>query len=539
MSSIIKQHDKRIGVTYAYESTSYWDKEKRQSRSKRTLIGIVDKDTGEIKPTTKKKRRHCCKPIASFEDTQCRCMLTRRVFFGATYLLDCIGKTTGIVEDMQKCFPDIYKELLSLAYYLVLEDKNPLSRFPKWSILHAHPYDKTITSQRSSELFAGITENQKMNFFRLQAKRRSEKEYWAFDTTSISSYSETLCQVQYGKNKDGDALPQLNLALLYGEKSYLPFYFRKLAGNIPDVSTIRHLLKDMEFLGYNKIKLVLDRGFYSEKNVNELYTEHLKFLIGGKLSLKFVCEALDKVRESIRDWRNFLPDVETYGVTIPIQWKYRCKRPNKHDEIREERRMYIHIYYDTLKALEDERKLTMLIYELNGELISGKQKKPHKHLYEKYFEVKSTPVRGEKVSVRESVLAAARKNFGFFVLIGNEAMTADDALLIYRNKDLVEKAFDNLKDRLNMRRMNVSSELSLDGKIFVEFIALIYVSYLHKAMLDANLYTKYTMHDLLDELEFIERFDYQDYAPQIGEVTKKQSELFEALNFQPPKTSLC
>jgi len=107
-----------------------------------------------------------------------------------------------------------------------------------------------------------------MHFFRLQAKRRAEKEYWAFDTTSISSYSESLTQTRYGKNKDGDSLPQLNLALLFGEESALPFYYKKLAGNIPDVSTIKQLLKDMEFLGYNKIKMVMDRGFYSESNIN-------------------------------------------------------------------------------------------------------------------------------------------------------------------------------------------------------------------------------------------------------------------------------
>ena len=34
----------------------------------------------------------------------------------------------------------------------------------------------------------------------------------------------------------------------------------------------------------------------------------------------------------------------------------------------------------------------------------------------------------------------------------------------------------NVKDRLDMRRMNVSSELTLDRKLFVEFIAHIYDS---------------------------------------------------------------
>jgi len=49
--AIIHQYDKRSGITYAYESHSYWDKEKKTSRAKRTLIGRVNPDTGEIVPT--------------------------------------------------------------------------------------------------------------------------------------------------------------------------------------------------------------------------------------------------------------------------------------------------------------------------------------------------------------------------------------------------------------------------------------------------------------------------------------------------------
>lgn len=45
---IVYQKDKRSGITYAYENHSYWDKEKKQSRSKRKLIGRVDDKTGKI-----------------------------------------------------------------------------------------------------------------------------------------------------------------------------------------------------------------------------------------------------------------------------------------------------------------------------------------------------------------------------------------------------------------------------------------------------------------------------------------------------------
>ena len=48
---IIYQHDKRSGITYAYESQAVWDKEKKMSRAKRILIGRLDTETGEIVPT--------------------------------------------------------------------------------------------------------------------------------------------------------------------------------------------------------------------------------------------------------------------------------------------------------------------------------------------------------------------------------------------------------------------------------------------------------------------------------------------------------
>ena len=48
MSCIVYQTDKKTGIKYAYESFSYWDKEKKQPRSTRKYLGRVDEETGEI-----------------------------------------------------------------------------------------------------------------------------------------------------------------------------------------------------------------------------------------------------------------------------------------------------------------------------------------------------------------------------------------------------------------------------------------------------------------------------------------------------------
>lgn len=51
MSSIVYQIDKKTGAKYAFESISYWDKEKKQPRSKRKYLGKVDPETGNIIPS--------------------------------------------------------------------------------------------------------------------------------------------------------------------------------------------------------------------------------------------------------------------------------------------------------------------------------------------------------------------------------------------------------------------------------------------------------------------------------------------------------
>lgn len=62
MSSIIRKLNKQTGITYVYESESYWDKEKKQPRSRRKLIGKIDEETGEIIPTNGRGNRKKMEP---------------------------------------------------------------------------------------------------------------------------------------------------------------------------------------------------------------------------------------------------------------------------------------------------------------------------------------------------------------------------------------------------------------------------------------------------------------------------------------------
>jgi transposase len=532
---IVYHTNKKTGITYAYENKAYWDKEKKQSRSKRKLIGKVDPETGEIVPTRAyKKREQPTAKDSSPKPGPAPIAMIRRSFYGASYLFDQIGKITGVADDLKTCFPDTYKQILSVAYYLILEENNSLSRFSHWQKLHIHPYASDISSQRSSELFQSIDEEGRMSFFTKQGKRRIEREYWAFDTTSISSYSDALNQVKKGKNKEHDQLPQINLTLLFGEQSGLPFYYRKLPGNISDVKTVKQLVKEIDIMGCKKIKVILDRGFYSQNNINTLYKSHQKFIIGVKLGLKYVKTVLDEERENLKLWSNLQTQFGAYGICRTIEWDYEQERPYKEDMLKEKRRAYLLLFYNPEKAAKDQADMNEYLTGLYNDLKEGKRRDHCTKDYDKFFEVTETPKRGRKIKPKEQAMLKAAKNYGYFALLSNEVKDPYEALSLYRSKDLVEKAFGNLKERLNFRRMQVSSELSLNGKLFVEFVALIYLSYVKKKMQDANLFVKWTLQGLLDELDTIELFEAPGHGRILSEMTKKQVEIYHDLGVKPP-----
>ena len=55
--SIVRYVDKKTGRVRLYESTSYYDPEKKQSRPKRKYLGVEDPETGELIPSSKQPGR--------------------------------------------------------------------------------------------------------------------------------------------------------------------------------------------------------------------------------------------------------------------------------------------------------------------------------------------------------------------------------------------------------------------------------------------------------------------------------------------------
>ena len=99
----------------------------------------------------------------------------------------------------------------------------------RWCAGHEAPSDRTLSSQRISDLLDAIDEGQCQHFFKIWGKKIVEREHLCYDITSVSSYAEQNAYVRYGYNRDGESLPQVNLALVLGQESCLPVSYRAVS----------------------------------------------------------------------------------------------------------------------------------------------------------------------------------------------------------------------------------------------------------------------------------------------------------------------
>ena len=519
MTYRVNHVNKKTGVTYVYESTSFWDKTKKQARSKQVCIGKIDPATGFFLPSKRLSRE-----VAVTKDPS---VTASAEIIGPSLILDAVTKDLGLHELVKSCFPNHFQQIMTMAYYIASHG-GPLSHCGTWCKGHAPLRSDALTSQRISEVLGAIDLDGRQTFFAKWTKRVLAEDYLCYDVTSISSYSEFNEYLKYGHNRDGDRLPQLNLAMLFGQKSRLPVYFQRLPGNITDVSTLHNLLKTFKAMGIQSFHYVMDKGFYSKKNVDQLFDARDKFTLSVPLNNKWVQQPIDDVYETIQGPQQYK---KIDGEVLYVHTKlYPWGTSN--------RRCYLHLYYNAHIRARAVDQFNEDLINYKRELETGNMMDEHQEAYASFFVTKTTPKRGVKVSFNtEAISKHINRYLGFQALLTNGIKDPIDALRIYRDKDSVEKSFDDLKNQLDMKRLRMHSSTTVDGRLFVQFIALICLSALRREMRKSDLIDRYTVRELLQEMETLTKVKYSGrYGYILTEVTKPQREILQGLNIECPHT---
>ena len=195
--------------------------------------------------------------------------------------------------------------------------------------------------------------------------------------------------------------------------------------------------------------------------------------------------------------------------------------------------MQAYIYFNTEIAVEEEKNFNNQIHAIYEKLNKGEViLKELGKTQAKYF-TKVETSQGVKFGFNEEVIEEEKSYFGYIVLLSTFKKDPWEILRLYRSKNMIEETFHNLKERLNMRRLRVSSERSLEGKLFIQFIALIIQSYIQREMDRSRLRENYTQKEILDTFQAIEYLSHPTYGTTMGEVSVKQRELFIKMGITP------
>ena len=172
------------GDIYIYERiTAYNEKTQKTYTVSQTLKGKIKSGSQEIVPTRPKKHK-----------SQGGAAGTTRRHTGLTDILEWVGEVSGIDDDVRASFSEgDAAKMLSIARYWIGTSGNTLPRLESWQVMHSLPYREAITEDVYGDLFKDVGRNEDgvQSYFSSRAARLGKSPVLAFDSTTISTYSET------------------------------------------------------------------------------------------------------------------------------------------------------------------------------------------------------------------------------------------------------------------------------------------------------------------------------------------------------------
>ena len=130
------------------------------------------------------------------------------------------------------------------------------------------------------------------------------------------------------------------------------------------------------------------------------------------------------------------------------------------------------------------------------------------------------------VGISKDVVEKGLRHSGWFILISNDIADTQEALDLYRAKDVVEKSFFQYKNNLGLDRLRVHSDERALNKTFIAFIALIISSHIRKVMRAKGLVDVFTFGKLLRTLSKL-KIAYINRIPVLQPLTKDQKLIFK------------
>lgn len=409
---------------------------------------------------------------------------------GPTYAAWTHLQRSGMLADLQAAFGKEDAQLLAaLAIYRLCVPGGAMENFSSW-LGGVYLADvKPVSGQRISELLNRVVRAKIDQFFAarfntvLSQARKDRQERAkthpaamneplsiAFDSTSISTYSESIEDAEYGKAKANPELKQVNLTLACDQKSGEVLYAREYQGSINDVASFCGIFQDMKEVGFHveDVEIVTDRGYKAAYNIQAQLDAGVKFVQGLRINEDCIKQKFDRHMRELRGNANYLPAWGYAALTLPREedeiWQKRTKTGC------ETVRVHTHLYYSDDLALQAKKTLLTNVDDILESKKAGRQIRPE--IWSKYGScVANVGTKDKPDWVRNMKEINRRLQYaGCFAIRSNWRHNPIEALTVYRQRAKVEAQYRIFKNNIEGDRMK-ATQASYAGKLFVFVLA--------------------------------------------------------------------
>lgn len=453
--------------------------------------------------------------------------------FGFHYLIKNLLKSDPLLSSIQETFPDRWDEIMAIAEFMVSELDAKMCDFDYFSRNHDTYCDHSLTPSSITKLLQSIDNDAILKFFfkyidKLEKGAFYNKErFWALDSTSFGSYSRNLSDAQWGRPKQEESLPQLNVMMLVDQDSGRPIYYQHFNGSIPDVSTVKTMCAKALQLGARSFVLVFDRGYYGKDNLNEIFETGYHFVTCVPISktVQFDPEIAEAAQQFLR------------GKHFDPYCGQRCIRLTKQFDVGQgkTKTVYVHVFFDDEKAAAANTELMNRREEVIKMKKSKAQLSPaNEHFASKYLIEKDDGSFEHNDEAYDDFIRRA----GYWVIVSDVIKHTHVAYNAYKARGTVEEVFSTMKTRMKINRMRVSTDSSLDGKCFIQFIA-VSIWMLLEYVVDAKrekgeLKSGISMSDIIKELKSIKRISFDNQCDVFTDASKMQKAILGMFGLSMP-----
>ena len=576
-----------VNKKYCYANECIWDSEKKVYRNPGKCIGRLDvkDDQSEFVPnkyltqilsqyakwpTTlsnyekqiaetaiEKYGDAIVKAVDAPTKADATIQTARAVFFGPQLVFGAITKRYRIQSFLEEAFPkQTSLDILALSWYIASEG-SALSNSDSWLEYFENPRGAPMGSRDITRFLDRLTTDGMMSFYKLWLASNTDcqdEDRTLYDLTSISCHGNSIDAVERGYNRDKENLSQVNFALMCKRHTGMPLFAWPINGSISDVCTLEDTLRLMEKLGYKPSCLMMDRGFASKDNLIYMLRKGYTFLQALRINADWIRSLID-AGEDERSSPDAMIKEEGrtyYASTVKCRWtvirhssgreeidvrlnggKEQEISPGENAEVVARYTCSFHALFcqDLVGGHRDQ--FMESLKEEHDRLTANENADVKKELAKFFIINKPKYARHRSVDYNlQNIKLHENKYAGYVCFLTNDKtlIAATDALSEYSTRDYIEKDFDEMKNDLDMRRLRVHSDHRMKARLFIQFIAEIYIREIRVRLRASDDCKKMTRKQIFSHIKTIYKIRFKEKYKDVNpSLSKSQRGILAAL----------